>query len=585
MLYDLKNIKKILKKDKNYKDKKELLRYIDEGIFKIEEDVLCKVLIIIINQNLSFDFIKVFEKLYNVIVYNKNDINLFLKAASFTKNVDIKTINNFESFYMLFKNKKLAIDIYKHFNLIDNYDDITLISYYIIKARKYYIDEKAFYFSIISVINEISKDNLNSEEIINNHLKEDKKIGGSYDYLQKLENLASTLEERKKRKEKNDNELKEIKDKIKVIKENEKLNRLLKLEKENKNKKINQSSEKKYYKITSNEKALVFDVVLASIKKEISNEDYLLVNTLKIDNRFKDALYNSVFIDENRTGEILLQDEIKNFLKFYYFSLYNDTLFMFHQIIKKVPISKLSLFNFEKEVVREFKGEEEFYINIISKANSVLKKFKEEKDMSTLKEIIKINPSFLNVEVYGFNYDKIKSATRFFGVEEVANSLETGFIKYINLDMRMNKVKKLLEINPLFYNMFNQLNPIFFEVFHEKEIASLNETQIKDAIKIFKDIQYSVPSLYKLSKERKSVIKKFVLNNIKYDNIVWKILNFKTGGYVDFPLDIFLLLNEEEINMLISEVKNYNLNRRSLKEYNRINKLVKKLVVNHDEKK
>lgn len=192
-----------LKWNSSYAYKKDAMTFIknnvlDGQMFIYSEDTLADILITIINNEWRFDkAIKTVNTLYNVIGINKNNDDeneLFLKL--FTQYMSsegvIDTIDYYSYVYSTFENKKLILELYNILNVKKmSSENISMIIYYMSQARKYYVDETAFFASIVNLIDKFyTSVKLDKSELVNKELETAKKVAGVYDIDEKyLDNL------------------------------------------------------------------------------------------------------------------------------------------------------------------------------------------------------------------------------------------------------------------------------------------------------------------------------------------------------------------------------------------------------------
>lgn len=216
----------------SYEYKKDAMKFIKQGHIDeiypyFSDDLLADILIFIINNNLEFkSAINDANKLFELIAFNKNDEeqkNLFLKFF-YQYELNPNLPQNFQYFshvYSLFENKKLLLNLYSKLSSYHeaNYYVVMLIFDYIENARKYYVDETAFYSSIIGLINKIEEAAFNKdrvEELIANNIDVDKKIAGIYDIDEnELESLPTKIGDAANRHQALENKQLELDDKLK----------------------------------------------------------------------------------------------------------------------------------------------------------------------------------------------------------------------------------------------------------------------------------------------------------------------------------------------------------------------------------
>ena len=197
-------IKSYLKKSNDYRYKDQMINFLKQNKnLPFNEDVLYDVLKIIIDNNLDFyTSINDAQKLYDTIVCDENNLEqykMFLRIFPMHQQCDnnttFKDANNFEIIYNMFENKKLLESIYKEIKDMNN----TYYVYdYIIEARQYFVDEIAFYSSIMKFIISIKNNNIylasEKEKFKEKQIENAKKMAGLYEINeQELEELPQKL--------------------------------------------------------------------------------------------------------------------------------------------------------------------------------------------------------------------------------------------------------------------------------------------------------------------------------------------------------------------------------------------------------
>lgn len=563
-------IKLIIKKAKNYKYKKELLKYLNNSVYDFDEDLLYEILLIIINKsNINFrSFLLISKNLYDIMVYNKSDISIFLKALSYMEN-DINWYNDYKYIYVLFENKRFSLVIFKYLLEVKNDKVLKSIFSYINDMRKYYIDEGAFFSSVINVINKVLEED-DYDFIINEQIKKEKEFLDIYDEekenliknakkieekefdrnhkLHQIDGLLCDLKYLKEQKQKQ-NEIKPLISKIERLEE-------IKNDKEysentlnNKRKDIKPKS-KENTKINIKKK---IDLVLKKIKDNIKDNEYDITYSVELDLEFEETLYQIFFKEKVVDDDILYHSSIYKFLELYYFALYNDTLSIFHKIISKKNISYLPFWYFDKNLAKQFNEEEYVYL-ILNYANK-LYVFYKDNEIDTFKKMLKINPKFLDLNIDGAN---LMIATKNFKVEKIANAKENGLINiFENVKPKDYSLsKKIFDFNPNFD--FKLLNEKLTYIFSVKEIAFLNKEQIEKTLKIIKEYLKEHKN-DKMSENDKKIIKKFSLEtNSKaiYDYVLHDV--FEHNAF-KVRVEEYLLLNEEDSKKVINHIKNHSL--------------------------
>lgn len=200
------NEKKTLEKIKkdiyysNYEYSSEIYNYDFQKVLnKIQdEELLCDILEKISLTDENFQTILPFIiNMYSSICVNRNKseerkillnlVDLFLKNQEiFTKNDNfIKVVNSFDD-------KRIVFELFSYITTNDkiincyNEDNISIVIDYLVKAREFFVDDRAFYTSFISLINNIDDSvfkysSLDVEEDVEKKIEEDKKSNGIYD--------------------------------------------------------------------------------------------------------------------------------------------------------------------------------------------------------------------------------------------------------------------------------------------------------------------------------------------------------------------------------------------------------------------
>lgn len=213
----LAKIYKLLKLCKDTEFVTEAMKYINthkQAPF-FEDDILVDVFAIIVKNNINFQGVIEAEKLYNLIVSDKNNERQrmnFLKLLNilFVKKHGIISLEMIENIYILFENEKYSMGLFNAFDsdIIVTRLVMSEIYSYILQARQYYVDEGSLYSSILQVIAKIKElvPNINLikiTEIIDRALERDKKLAGLYDIDEaKIEASLSTLKELNEKQEK-----------------------------------------------------------------------------------------------------------------------------------------------------------------------------------------------------------------------------------------------------------------------------------------------------------------------------------------------------------------------------------------------
>lgn len=161
-----------------------------DGIDSIlPEDILCTVISEVHRHNSDPEKIISAKFFYNLIVYddeNKEQVELFHKFFNlFLENKNVfRDLDDFYVVYNSFKNKKLVLGLYGYI-VRNSTEDVSTydIIRYIREARKYYVDEEAFYSSVIKVAEKACSYRVKDDirDFVNTILTEDKNAAGIYD--------------------------------------------------------------------------------------------------------------------------------------------------------------------------------------------------------------------------------------------------------------------------------------------------------------------------------------------------------------------------------------------------------------------
>lgn len=153
------------------------------------EDVLCRVISTISSLEKKPENVLKSKVLYDIIVQDdENDVqkelfNRFFEL--FLKRPDMfGDFADFGIIYNLFTNKSLVLSLYR-FEEPRYYDyNFKGLRDYVIKSRKYYVDEEAYYGAVMQVAKQLAKRPFSingATQIVNEALLEDKNAAGIYD--------------------------------------------------------------------------------------------------------------------------------------------------------------------------------------------------------------------------------------------------------------------------------------------------------------------------------------------------------------------------------------------------------------------
>lgn len=519
-----------LKKNKDYSYNSLMIKLLKNNKFSsFDDDFLEDTLTYIIDNDLEpTSSINEAEKLYNIIVFDKNDkeqYSLYLKLLPlYHENNNIINIKDFQVLYYLFQDKKLVLGLYSVISEYKNFDLLKKWYNYIIEARRFYIDEQAFYSSIINTLKTLPKTDI--DYYIDKRLKEDREMSGIYnvdeDKIKNLQNDIECLKEEsieieKKLKDADiltksfidsiDEKIRYTDNKSKIIlnelrdyafgieegirrlksdssilsnnditKSETKLDILIEeLQKYNNSKNITQIVEEK--ENDNLDEIFSFDIPakqeLSLIKRVIDKEHLQITkDTKKIDDEIIFEISKLLKVN-NKTS---LSDEDRCIYVFYYWALYNDNLDFYHYMSSNVNFYregyKLLVF-LNKEVTNKFS--KDVYISLFLNKRNMLYDFIIYKKIDLLIELLKINPSF---EIT-FSIDKLDEVVDMFGINEIAKCNDILFHNLGLLETsQFSYYKKIYNINPNF--KIYRSNIIYEnEIYTCEEMANLNLEQQK----------------------------------------------------------------------------------------------------------
>ena len=450
----------------NYLDK------LDINMLPYSEDILLELIeYSILNEEENIKINRSIE-VYNFFKINPNFKEQIDVLNRLTINDHISLDNQVYEIYNLFNNKKIFLSIIELAN-----NDLDYIYEYIIRAKKYYVDEKAFYSSVFSLINQIN----NSEEqydyddiqkLINIKLYEDTRISGLFGKNREDLELAF-------------NKLQQLNKQQSIIGKNinkieEELTRVL-----NKvNKKIEQSDNEKISALEEignilYELKLNFNVVDKPIidnKYDIKNKCLDILKEVKSDTGINDVSeLDSIML------EYIMDDLIKNnefhieLYKIWYYALYNNTTHIIEHFSNFELKDYKILLN--KNIINKI-GEEKYYKLIKSDRSHLIVNFVEANEIDFLKEIIETNPDFdysVNKNIF---IKKLKIALNKLGMEVINNPVfENNMHKLFyrnDFEKTLNYYKEIYLINPNFEIYLPIEKYIEANIFTVEEIALLS---------------------------------------------------------------------------------------------------------------
>lgn len=625
-------------KESNYKNKKEMLNYLNKNTFDFDEEILTKVLKFIIDNNLDFEkSLKLAKKYYDIIVFdseNGYEVNLFLKVFSrnFNEFLDIK---KFEEIFNLFENKELAINIFnkledRYTRYFDHPNFLNTIFSYIKEARMYFVNENMFFSSVIKLIEKIENEPMYTAEFIKlEFIKEDKKLAG-FNSLEeeKLKKLNETLESISKKEENLDSVIEETLDNLTDIKANlekekidyesinikeieERVNKLIKKQEQDKNNKtttleakidslINivtsqnvkeipkvkekweeeKIEPKKDKTIENNELfSFIVEVVLGKVKSYVC-ENYNLEEEKekRVDSIIKRYIRKVCLLKEDTVLDNLrLTDYVINYLSLLYVSIYNDTRDILMSVISKgISVSSLKLYFFEKKNAEKF--EKDKYIDLIINKPDLLKIFMENDDIDILSKILEINPNYVE---FTSKKEKLKEAIKIFGIETISKNIEKLDKLLRNIDVNdYSFIKKLYEKDKDFYidsNIANYISELK-KVYTADEFLILTKNQQVALSKIIHKENIEI------LEKRKELIKRIINQSAKEELDLaflayMLLLDIEKYNTYNFTIEDYFKLDKQRRLLLLQEYDHYTdrqIQANSNKEHEKIEKKFKK---------
>lgn len=569
----------------NYSDKKEMLNYIKKGVFDFNEEILCDIFIIIIDNNYSFEeAMNISKELYNLIVFddkNEEEKNIFLKLFSEYLN-DFRNIDYFKDLYALFEDKKLFLAIFEKSDKVDS-----SIYEYIKEVRRYYVDEKMFFSDLLNVIEKVRDSSIvyDKEYIIKKALKKAKKEAGVFsisdekiEELSKeevdiecalinlsleidsakhsLTNLKSNIDKSNKDLETDYEDINELYETVKKLTSEEsintELNTLSRKTEEiskilTKEKDVDiEKKETKGFSIENNELLnLSINRILSKAKANIRKIVDIKDNK-KIDNAFTNMVKN-IILEVNDFNE-LFQEE---YFKFYYYALYNDTVEIFHEVTKNVSdFYKLDIRFFNKDVTSDLL-ERGIYYDLVYKKTYMFKTFIKNNDLNLLLILLEENKDFNLVN--SINYEKLKEAFKVFSLKIFANLSDTWQENIASTDIENLHILKLIyDENKEFVLKENDIFKLYNQILNINELASLTNFHQITIINILD--RYNFDAILKY----KDIMKKIFLSNnedyIPSLSLLNELLNDKRIG---ISIEDYLKLDYENQENLLDSYKEY----------------------------
>lgn len=547
----LQQVSSYLRVSNDYTYRNSLLQYLKNknnynymSIF--DRDTLADILRIIIDCNVEcMNGINIAERLYNVIVYDKKDkeqYELFLKFFRLSQTTSWNNSKNefFLKVYPMFENKKLVLGIFTELKNI-KINDFTFIYDYILYARRYYVDENAFYSSVLSSLYKINRGNgyhlFHQDEVFKEQLEKDKQLAGIYDIDEnKINNLLERFFIATSKQEKLDQSIEDTNKKldelnlnfdIKLNQSDEMLNQKIESSKllvENYSNKIDEILKQKdnnindslielqnYSKELKNmmdefkEKLQNYDKKIKEKEKSTkikskTTSKILENNAVSILNKIKKQIDKYDKIDYDPNIDIIVKEEIMNFIadrkindsKFrlqnneerffllYYFSLHNNSEDIFKKLCLEIDTDYIQLAYLDKDLIKYFDRTK--YVDYIVSHNRELDYILENLKFNQVEEILDKNPEF-QITPYSLC---IKNAINVFGIDEIFvkqnQNLLQSLTKYYYEDYKI--IKKIYDIDPNFI-IHNRCILKITDVFSCKEITEFTNEQQDKIEKIY----------------------------------------------------------------------------------------------------
>lgn len=620
-------IKDYLKKSNDYSHKTDIIKFLKKNKdLPFNEDVLYDVLKIIIDNDLQFDIsIAEAQKLYNIIVYQEDNLEqykMFLSIFPIHQKCDnyasFRGISNFEILYNMFENKKLLESIYRE---ITNMSYTYYVYNYIIEVREYFVDEIAFYASIMKFIRIVKSEkrfDYQIEPFKNEQIENAKKMAGLYEINEKeLEELPKKIEYLKKEQKLLDEKILKTnqlieqflatidKDMEKYDKEKqEELKQLIKdyveehldeLKKTNNeisdnskidtlieqlmlyNNKSNNSASTNRTNLTNNvdkRNEIYINHILMNIKEDINSSALKKIGNgnIEIDEKIIDELKE--IIDSRNALD--LSEKMYEYYKLYYYALYNNTEDIFYDLHNLMSLEEIKYKYLESDIVSKF--DKDLYIYLFPLRSYLIDKFYDSIDL--LIEILNINKDYF----YKLTVEEILKITKIFDIETLAqcDSIFGSNISYIyssydsqEIEKAFKTYKNIYDINPKFKFFLDFLykDDIIYQIFTLEEIANLNEIQQQRLYDLIYDINVDLAIKYKefirncVLKENlevyidTNVLQMFEKNVIKPEQYL--LLNYDISSkivrkYIDTKYsDIELIVETVKLKKYVKQGKKY----------------------------
>jgi len=163
-------------------------------LFRLTEEEISEILYKLLTNDIGLSYITDIEKhceILNIsLVSNENKNILFELIDLYSKDYTFPNLDYLEKLFNSFNDKKLGVEYLRYLIVTKNISDNSILNLfidYLIKARQYYVDDRALLSSAISLIEsindlEIMFDNEeNLKKLIDRKILNDKKANGIYD--------------------------------------------------------------------------------------------------------------------------------------------------------------------------------------------------------------------------------------------------------------------------------------------------------------------------------------------------------------------------------------------------------------------
>lgn len=549
-------------------EEKKILNDIKKNDIPLEEDLYLDIANIMIDNGFHYDStISVSKELQEGGILNREEFLTLL--ITYCKNSSYVTIENLREIYNVFENKNLVNVIFSE--LPHNYKTNIYINNYIVKARKYYVDETAFLSSIISFIKEVKEKELSSDEILknilNSYIEDDKKQAGIYkipeNEIKNISKKVDLLEERTNNIDVSSDEIKEklnieinkiLKDKLTEI--DDKLNNADKISEKllkeikgevtslqamlSDNKSLNEIKEKLYNIEKTSDKEIekqqklekIQEKTITKLKEDIlKRTDLTYIENAEIENKVRTKI--NKYIKKNEEYGIY-KGQYKILYAYYIALLYNNE----DIYIKAKDEYKLTIVP-KRELTRMFTHDlknifgKEIYLDLIETRSGMLDEYLEDDTIPLLSDLLKINPKYTE----HYNHNMVPKLIEIFGIDRVAKE-EENFCLFINnlYENQFEYYKEILDINPNF-----EFNYAFIRVLYKNNLYSTSDIALMD-----KDKLIILSELAPLD-EIKVEISNDELRKI-IDEILEKGINYKniTERYPKICRNLIYLINDKD---------------------------------------